>query len=190
MRRGLPDSWSDPPACVCVCGGVYGDDHVGSRTGVQGSLGGKEGLAFENRRSPRTPCRWSGPKQDFGEGAGNVDWVYSLGIGGAFLDYALPRLSGGFVLFAHASFSPKDHAAQDRQQPFRQRLPRLRPGGLVSDLIIGLFDPSILCTPDLPLACFPQAPKSPARGAAPHERLRALAQPRGLPDAAQRSGQR
>lgn len=32
-----------------------------------------------------------------------------------------------------AGFSA-DHAAQDRQQPFRQRLPRLRPGGLVSVL--------------------------------------------------------
>lgn len=97
---------------------MYGDGPVGSRTGVQGSLGGKEGLAVENRRSPRTPCRWSGPKQDFGEGAGNVDWVYSLKNGGAFLDYAPLRRSGGFVLFAHAPFSPKITQLKIASNPF------------------------------------------------------------------------
>ncbi|XP_036076469.1 T-box transcription factor TBX1 isoform X1 [Rousettus aegyptiacus] len=62
-----------------------------------------------------------------------------------------------------AGFSA-DHAAQDRQQPFRQRLPRLRPGGLASE--------------------------PPARRVAAHERLRALSEPRGLPHATERRGER
>lgn len=41
--------------------------------------------------------------------------------------------AGAWSRLLRAGFST-DHAAQDCQQPFRQRLPRLRPGGLVSVL--------------------------------------------------------